>query len=99
MENLMDAESQSTEDKITPTEQTPIATNPNSVLLTFSWGFFGVGSYLLYWAISGWYGESRAEGGQTGILYLTGRIGLPARIVCETVGSSRIHQSTWRETA
>ena len=57
----MDAESQSTEDEITPTEQTPIATNPNSVLLTFSWGFFGVGSYLLYWAISGWYGESRAK--------------------------------------
>ena len=46
MDNLMDAESQSTEDEITPTEQIPNVTNPNSVLLTFSWIFFGKGQIL-----------------------------------------------------
>ena len=61
MENLMDAESQPTDDEVTTTEENPGHANPNSVLLTLSWGFFGVGAYLLYWAISGWYGESRAE--------------------------------------
>ena len=55
----MDAKNQSTEDETTPTEQIPSATNPNSVLLTFSWIFFGVGAYLLYWAISGWYGDKQ----------------------------------------
>ena len=47
MENLMDAESQPTDDEVTAAEQNPSPANPNSVLLTLSWGFFGVGAYLL----------------------------------------------------
>ena len=77
MENRMDAESQSTEDEITPTEQIPNVTNPNSVLLTFSWIFFGIGTYLLYWAISGWYGESRAEGPKLAFATLLGVSAFP----------------------
>ena len=73
----MDAESKSTEDEIAPTEQIPSVTNPNSVLLTFSWSFFGVGAYLLYWAISGWYGESRAEEAKLAFAILLGVLAFP----------------------
>jgi hypothetical protein len=73
----MDAESKSTEDEIAPTEQIPSVTNPNSVLLTFSWSFFGVGAYLLYWAISGWYGESKAEEGKLAFATLLGVLAFP----------------------
>ena len=73
----MDAESKSTADEIAPTEQIPSVTNPNSVLLTFSWSFFGVGAYLLYWAISGWYGESKAEEGKLAFATLLGVLAFP----------------------
>ena len=56
----MDAESQPTDDEVTATEHNPSAANPNSVLLTLSWGLFGVSAYLLYRAVSGWYGEDNA---------------------------------------
>lgn len=60
MENRMDAESQPTDDEVTATEHNPSAANPNSVLLTLSWGLFGVSAYLLYRTVSGWYGEDNA---------------------------------------
>ena len=73
----MDAKNQSTEDETAPTEQIPSDTNPNSVLLTFSWSFFGVGAYLLYWAISGWYGESRTDEGKLAFATLVGVLAFP----------------------
>ena len=73
----MDAKNQSTEDETTPSEQIPSDTNPYSVLLTFSWSFFGVGTYLLYWAISGWYGESSAEEAKLVFATLVGVLAFP----------------------
>ena len=73
----MDAESKSTEDEIAPTEQIPSATNPNPVLLTYSWSTFGIGAYLLYWAISGWYGESSAEEAKLAFATLVGVLAFP----------------------
>tara|TARA_A100001037_G_scaffold43406_1_gene34361 strand:- start:596 stop:910 length:315 start_codon:yes stop_codon:yes gene_type:complete len=77
MDNLMDAESQPTDDEVTTTKENPGHANPNSVLLTLSWGFFGVGAYLLYWAISGWYGESRADDAKLAFAILLGVLVFP----------------------
>ena len=73
----MDAESQPTDDEVTATEETPDHTNPNSALLTLSWGFFGVGAYFLYWAISGWYGESGAHEAKLAFAILLGVLADP----------------------
>ena len=76
----MDAETQSTEDENTPTEPIPSAKNPHSVLLTLSWGFFGVGAYLLYWAISVWYGEGGANEAKLAFAILLGVLAFPLGI-------------------
>ena len=77
MENRMFAESQPTDEEVTTTEENPGHANPNSVLLTLSWGFFGLGAYLLYWALSGWYGESRAEEAKLAFAILLGVLAFP----------------------
>ena len=80
MKNSMDAESQPTDDEVTATEHNPSAANPNSVLLTLSWGFFGVSAYLLYWALSGWYGEDNAEEAKLAFATLLGIVMFPLGI-------------------
>ena len=42
-----------------------------------SWGFFGVGAYLLYWALSGWYGESSGEEAKLAFATLLGILAFP----------------------
>ena len=77
MDNLMDDESQPTDDEVTTTEETPSHTNPNAALLTLSWGFFGMGAYLLYWAISGWHGENGANEAKLAFAISLGALDFP----------------------
>ena len=73
----MDAESQPTYDEFTTTEENAGHAKPNSVLLTLSWGFFGMGAYLLYWAISGWHGENGAIVAKLAFAILLGVLAFP----------------------
>ncbi|MFL2541938.1 MAG: hypothetical protein ACJ0UT_08210 [Candidatus Latescibacterota bacterium] len=56
MEDCTEAGTPPPEAEQNATEHTPHSATPNPILLTLSWGFFGMGGYLLYWAVSGYYG-------------------------------------------
>jgi len=58
----MGTDQHSTEDEETIEDQNRTPEKPNSVLLILSWGTFGLGVYLLYWAGLGWYSASGSEG-------------------------------------
>ena len=73
----MDAESQPTDDEVTTTEENPGHANPNSAQLALSWGVFGVGAYLLYWAVSGCYGESLAGRVKLAFAIVLGALAFP----------------------
>lgn len=59
------------------TEHTPHSATPNPILLTLSWGFFGMGGYLLYWAVSGYYGAVDIEEAKLAFATLLGIAAFP----------------------